>query len=162
MNSTLDPTQLPLRDIHLPNPVSWWPPAPGWWILAAVALGLVVFAWVRHRRGARHRAALRALDDVASQLQSGADPVTSMQQVSEVLRRFAMTITPDTGEVAGLTGNEWLDFLDDRWEPNAFGEGSGRRLLTGPYSRAGALGREEALELNRLCQAWVKSQPRGR
>ncbi|HVS24646.1 MAG TPA: DUF4381 family protein, partial [Gammaproteobacteria bacterium] len=34
MNQT-DFTQLPLRDIHLPGLISWWPPAPGWWIAAA-------------------------------------------------------------------------------------------------------------------------------
>ncbi|MDP7406676.1 MAG: DUF4381 domain-containing protein, partial [SAR324 cluster bacterium] len=22
-----------LRDVHLPPAVSWWPPAPGWWII---------------------------------------------------------------------------------------------------------------------------------
>ncbi len=33
------PTTLELRDIHLPEAISWWPPAPGWWFL----LGSIVF-----------------------------------------------------------------------------------------------------------------------
>ena len=31
-----------LADIHLPEPVSYWPPAIGWWILAAIFLVLLV------------------------------------------------------------------------------------------------------------------------
>ncbi len=31
-----------LRDIHLPEPVTFWPPAPGWWfILLLILIGLV-------------------------------------------------------------------------------------------------------------------------
>lgn len=30
-----------LRDIHLPKPISWWPLAPGWWILMAIILILL-------------------------------------------------------------------------------------------------------------------------
>lgn len=30
-----------LRDIHLPDPVSWWPPAPGWY---GVLLLLIIFS----------------------------------------------------------------------------------------------------------------------
>jgi len=39
------PTQptLNLRDIHLPDPISWWPIAPGWWmIIASVILVIAV------------------------------------------------------------------------------------------------------------------------
>ena len=33
-----------LRDIHLPEAIGWWPPAPGWWILALLLLVSTVFS----------------------------------------------------------------------------------------------------------------------
>ncbi len=27
----MEPSELPLRDLHLPDAVGWWPLAPGWW-----------------------------------------------------------------------------------------------------------------------------------
>ena len=43
-----------LRDIHLPQTVHWWPPAPGWWIAAALILALTIwlirFLQTRYRR----------------------------------------------------------------------------------------------------------------
>jgi hypothetical protein len=59
-----------LRDIHLPLPPSWWPPAPGWWGLAAlVVLVLLLAAW-RWRQGVRrrrsHRHILAQIDAIAA------------------------------------------------------------------------------------------------
>ena len=31
----MDPQQIPLRDLHLPDAISWWPLAPGWWLAIA-------------------------------------------------------------------------------------------------------------------------------
>ena len=42
-----------LRDIHLPQAVHWWPPAPGWWIVAAVVLALTI--WLSRYLQARYR-----------------------------------------------------------------------------------------------------------
>ena len=56
---------LPLRDLHLPDAIGWWPLAPGWWvILAIVAAVLGYVAWRLHKRwlfNAPRRHALREL-----------------------------------------------------------------------------------------------------
>lgn len=40
-----------LADIHLPADVSFWPPAPGWWVLAALLMcGLCLLGLVQFRR----------------------------------------------------------------------------------------------------------------
>ena len=37
---------LPLRDLHLPEAVGWWPLAPGWWgVIAVVTASLGYLAW---------------------------------------------------------------------------------------------------------------------
>jgi hypothetical protein len=60
---TADPADLSnLREIVLPPPVSFWPPAPGWWIvgaaLAGAALILLGKTFIRYRRDAYRRQAL--------------------------------------------------------------------------------------------------------
>ena len=42
-----------LRDIHLPQAVHWWPPAPGWWLVALVSLALIT--WLYRYLRARYR-----------------------------------------------------------------------------------------------------------
>ena len=38
---------LPLRDIHEPAAIGWWPPAIGWWVLAVVLPLLIGLAfWI--------------------------------------------------------------------------------------------------------------------
>ena len=37
-----------LHDIVVPGPAAWWPPAPGWYVLAAVALS--VGEWCLYQR----------------------------------------------------------------------------------------------------------------
>ena len=51
--------QLPLRDIHLPPEVAFWPPAVGWWLLVLLA-GVAFYAWLRWRWRLRVRAAALA------------------------------------------------------------------------------------------------------
>jgi len=96
-----------LNDIVVPSPVSWWPPAPGWWILFTAFLsGLVILltAAVIHRR---HNAYRRAALAVLGRADARSDPAT----ISNILKRAALAAYP-RDEVAALTGESWLQFLE--------------------------------------------------
>ena len=117
-----DPSDLSnLRDIVLPPPVSYWPPAPGWWILAtmiAALLALLVARQiVRHRHDAYRRAALKELAALPAPLDA-----RSAQALSAILKRTALVAFP-RAEVAGLTGVAWLRFLDTTGRMQAFENG---------------------------------------
>ena len=46
----MQPTQLPLKDIHLPEAIGWWPPAIGWWLLAVlIPLSIALLYWIYKR-----------------------------------------------------------------------------------------------------------------
>lgn len=132
----MEPTQIPLRDLHLPDAVSWWPLAPGWWLviaLVAVGFGLLLRSGLRRRaRGAARRYALRQIAHSRSAYADHGDPVQLGIEVSEILRRTMLAYAP-RADVAGLTGDEWLAWLDrDLAEPR-FSQGPGRDLLELPY-----------------------------
>ena len=132
----MDPQALPLRGLHLPEPVGWWPLAPGWWVLIAilvVASGLLVRAWLRRRaRSAARRKALRRLEESRSAYAHHGNPVMLGTEVSELLRRTMLAYAPRS-EVAGLTGDAWLAWLDRDLDQPRFREGPGRSLLELPY-----------------------------
>lgn len=92
-----------LADLALPPAISFWPPAPGVWILGGAAVAALAVAswrcWQRYRADAYLRSAeaeLRA--------------ASSAEQVSSVLKRAAM-VAYGRGRVASLTGAGWIAFL---------------------------------------------------
>ena len=127
---------LPLRDLHLPEAIGWWPLAPGWWILFVLLVaGLVWLAWrwlLAWRLNAPRRFALRALAKIESEYLEHHNPVMLGKQLSELLRR-SMLAYARRDEVAGLTGEAWLVWLDDNMPVPYFHTEGGKSLLTLPY-----------------------------
>lgn len=132
----MDPTALPLRDLHMPTPVGWWPLAPGWWLvifLAVAGLGwLLLRAWRNRQFNAARRYAIRELAAIESAYLQHRDPVTMGKQVSELLRRSMLAYAPRL-EVAGLTGEAWLEWLDRDLPVPYFHTDGGKNLLRLPY-----------------------------
>lgn len=134
----MDPEQLPLRDLHLPEAIGLWPLAPGWWVLIVLAIaGLVYLLYkriLRWRWNAARRLALRELARVRREYEHGADAIALGKELSELVRRSMLAYAP-RGEVAGLTGDSWLRWLDRGLEDAPFTAGAGRNLETLPYQR---------------------------
>lgn len=99
-----------LRDIHLPH-ASWWPPAPGWWLLAGALLLLAtgIALWLRRcaRRGPL-RAALREIDALEAVHARDADDSRLVDGASRLMRRIALRVAPVAG---AQTGEAWRAFV---------------------------------------------------
>lgn len=132
----MDPDQIPIRDLHLPQAIGWWPLAPGWWVLIGLAVaGLCYLAYravLQWRWNAPRRAALRELARVRGEFASGQDAVTLAIELSELLRRTMLAYAP-RDEVARLTGGNWLNWLDRGFPDRPFSNGAGRSLESLPY-----------------------------
>ena len=84
-----------MHELVLPEPVSWIPQTPGWWVLLAWLLAMAAFgAWqigaYRHRNRYR-REALRRLAMIESQ--AGRRPGTAAQ-IAGLLKRTALVAYP--------------------------------------------------------------------
>ena len=150
----MDPEQLPLRDLHLPPAISWWPLAPGWWVvLAIVAAGLVWFlhrSWRHWRAGRPRRLALRQLVLLDNEYQASGNIQWLGIELSELLRRAMLAYAPRS-EIAGLTGRNWLRWLDQGMTEALFSAGPGQMLESLPY-RNPELG-EQGVDVDGLMNA---------
>ena len=92
-----------LLDIAIPDPVSFWPPGPAWFVVAAVILiGVAFLMWLRWQTWKRHayrRAALEQLEGTRT-----------VHEINQLLKRVAL-VSYDRSDVAGLSGSEWMTFL---------------------------------------------------
>lgn len=95
-----------LKDIHLPQVISWYPFAPGWWLL--LLLLLVAIAWLSGVYFGKQRALhLHTLADL-HRLPT-AEPVVFAGELSALLRRVAIYCHGEGVET--LSGKAWADFL---------------------------------------------------
>jgi len=110
ITDTVDPLSA-LRDIHLPDPVSWWPLATGWWILIGLAAVTILRMALIDRQRRRLRAsALAEVDRLAENCRQGSNSSHLATGLSVLLRRVALVRFPDD-EVAALHGDAWTNFL---------------------------------------------------
>ena len=146
---------LQLRDIHLPPPPDFWPPAPGWWLLAAILVLLVAWilflAWRRARLQRAQRRLIALLDEL--DLTGNHEPL-KLAELSMLLRRIALMHYPRT-EVAGLTGESWLHFLDSSGGDGGFTRGPGRVLADGPYM-PDLPGEYDPVGVTALVRNWIR------
>lgn len=77
-----------LKDIHLPESISWWPPAVGWWVLLLLVIVIVATLTIvlvnRHKIRKYRREALVELESINQQnLENG----PTCEALSQLIRR---------------------------------------------------------------------------
>lgn len=152
-----------LKDIHLPDPVGWWPLAWGWWVLIALALAgllLLLWRWRARRRRLRYRREAQTVLRWTYHRYTDSDATTAtrdyLQALSELLRRTALSALPERhhAELAALNGRQWLRFLDSTAPVNnGFSDGPGQALAEGPYQPNPSA---DVDALNALAERWLK------
>ncbi|MCH7224842.1 DUF4381 domain-containing protein [Haloferula sp. A504] len=146
---TDDPASLDkLHDIVVPEPVSLWPMAPGWWVLLTLVSAFFLILAIRHFRRWRANAYRRAaLQELAKS--------ESAEHVAVILRRTALAIVPRES-IAALHDDAWMAWL------------AGRSPLAVPDSIRAALTRslyagEPAADLDELrnfAECWIRQHTR--
>lgn len=103
-----------LKDIHYPRPISWFPFAPGWWLLltALLILGWYGLRYWQKNQAARQvkKTALAELRELESRVAIAQSEVLVAGGIDAVLKRTALSFFPRES-LAGLTGEAWFAFL---------------------------------------------------
>lgn len=114
-----------LQPLIAPPAIHWWPPAPGWWLLAMITPLLVWGLWRLLRKLPKKRkqgrdelpldplrqAALAELAALSKPYDQPAGPW--LQQLNALLKRLCRSHYPQSN-CHILNGRAWLAFLDGR------------------------------------------------
>jgi len=143
-----------LHDIHSPPPISLWPPAIGWWIIAIIMI--LTTAWyfyknyfITHRV---RRAALKKFKQLQRDYSKNQNQL--IIELSILLRRIALAKFPQH-QVAKLNSNTWLQFLDQTGNTKEFTQGLGQALSVAPYQKSPQI---EIDKLMLIIEKWIRQQ----
>jgi len=144
-----------LRDIHTAPPVPWWPPAPGWWVLAFLLMVLLV--WIGRRLLARYRVRQRRkqmlgwIDHLNATIDPQLQPQAYLATLNRIFKLVALRAYPER-HCAALAGPDWVDFLTEKMTklPSA---DSLIVLESGPYDPAP---RFDPQVMSELTRHWIK------
>lgn len=145
-----------LRDIEGLGAISWWPLAPGWWVLLAVSVAVILGINVLRKRPKQEKApdpqeeAARLLVELRAE--------TSFRKKAEklsVLLRYLAMRRHGRAACAGLEGKAWLKWLA-RNDPAQFDwQYSGKALLEAPYAPDGFAG-VDLEPMIAAAERWIK------
>ncbi|MFK5986851.1 MAG: DUF4381 domain-containing protein [Pseudomonadota bacterium] len=136
-----------LADIHLPDPIIWWPPAPGWWI---VVLASIVFVYISYRlinkklkQSQFRKQAKIELHNIQRYWKKQQNLVLSAASLSVFIRRISLTEQelrckqkPNQNfrsDIASLSETQWLAYLQQQPGMQKIGSDYKELLIQLPY-----------------------------
>ena len=145
-----------LKDIRDPAVPGWWPLAQGWWYLLALILFIVMTLYFLKKRKSAYRPFVSADNELQSLKNlyiKDNDSGKLAFALSRWLKRVALFAFPDE-KLAGLTGQAWLEFLDNSAGSTEFTKGAGQVFSRDIYAKNAHLDGRQLIE---LCERWLRS-----
>jgi hypothetical protein len=148
-----------MSDITGLDHISWWPLAPGWWVLFVLIFSFLIASltlfirrriWLSSWKGEAFRI-LQSLDKKAE-----SHPQQTLADFSILLRRMAMQRFSREA-CAGLEGRTWLLWLKEN-DPKGFDwPAQGSALIEAPYAPPGwTVSMLTAKNLIAAAKTWVR------
>ena len=148
-----------LRDIHLPDAISWWPPAIGWWILLALVIAAFIFIPKLYRRVTYthlNKVANITFKNIIDEFKVNNNDSDFIRATSQFLRQTAMSYC-GRDEVAQLTGDKWVQALNSITKQEHFTPDLKQSLVNAPYQKNISI---DAEQLIKAVQNWLNALPK--
>jgi len=154
-----------LQPLILPEPISAWPPAPGWWLLLILLPTLAYSLWRARTLLPKKapRETVEALDPLrqAALIElaqmpkpyDGAPAGAWLQQINGLLKRLCRNHYPYS-QSHTLNGRKWLAFLDNRCP--AAGLTRWMILVEGAYKPECKLDDKAINGLTQSVETWIR------
>ncbi len=152
-----------LADIHLPQVVSYWPPAVGWWLLA---IALITCAYLLIRKLVRYNRLRKICNHALTELErcyqnyagtssqeTGALKLRYVNEFNSVIRRVALYHFPQA-KVASLGGAAWVDFIREKGDSSQLDDNIAAALSYGRFQTQCEV---DVDAMNSLGQQWIAS-----
>jgi len=151
---TAEELLLELKDITPPPEPAWWLIPPGYLIVLCVIIGITLLVWfmLRHRRVNRlAKLADQNLQRIRSSYKRNQDARQLGLELSKWLKQVSILAFPQR-QPESLTGEPWLEFLDESLDGNNFSSGNGEVFGGAIYHQQVSL---DAYQLVALCEQWL-------
>lgn len=117
VNITQENLATHLRDIQLPDTVSWWPVAPGWWAVAVLMVFSGLYLLLRRKRNSTGKNLYHRPDRLYADLELDGDVHRYYHRLTGMLREEvygnASVHDADRHTAVLLYGNNWVDWLEE-------------------------------------------------
>ncbi|MEZ9390472.1 DUF4381 domain-containing protein [Vibrio splendidus] len=150
MNQSLD-----LSPVIAPDAPTWWPLAWGWWAVSITGIVLIALVFFIVKRRQKNQSAKN--EALACLRNSQSSNTLSPSTAQDIVRQAALSYFPRE-KVAGLSGDDWLAFLDAQLAKPLFAakQSQWQQAL---YQDAALMNDEQKKAQQQLvddCETWIR------
>ena len=143
-----------LKEIALPESISYFPQTPAWYILFGIVIIFILFLlwkqYQHYKKNLYRKVALTELSKIKRE--------KSYQTIPILLKRVAL-IFAKRDIIAPLSDKFWLEFLNKSYNGNGFTTDAGKLLVVLSYSSPHKISQYEPSEIEalfNLISEWIK------